>query len=59
MEEKQAAYTERTAPEAKPRLRPEDMPEFQNSSAQLAIRTWRKQFPNISDEEIIETLMAW
>ncbi|MDO4572989.1 MAG: hypothetical protein Q4C13_06435, partial [Clostridia bacterium] len=59
MEEKQAAYTERTAPEAKPQLRPEDMPEFQDVLSQGLIRDWRKQFPHWSDERIIETLMAW
>lgn len=37
----------------------EDMPEFQNALSQSVIKSWRKRFPNITDEEIIETLQAW
>ena len=40
-------------------LKPEEMERYQNPSDQMAIKTWRKQFPGWSDERIIETLESW
>jgi len=38
------------------KTRPEDMPEYQDKYSQSLIRSWRKRFPEWSDERIIEEL---
>lgn len=43
----------------KQEIKPEDMPEFQDVLSQSVIKGWRERYPNITNEEIIETLMAW
>ena len=45
-----------TKTEAK--LKPEEMPEYQDKLSQSLIRGWRKQFPEWADERIIEELEA-
>ena len=40
-------------------LKPEEMERYQDRSDQMAIKTWRKQFPEWSDERIIESLELW
>jgi len=37
---------------------PEEMPEYQDKLSQSLIRGWRKQFPEWTDERIIEELEA-
>ena len=40
-------------------LKPEEMERYQDPSSQMYIRSWRKRFPRITDEEIINTLESW
>ena len=40
-------------------LKPEEMERYQNPLDQSYIRSWRKQFPEWSDERIIESLELW
>ena len=40
------------------KLKPEEMPEYQDKLSQRLIRGWRKQFPEWTDERIIEELEA-
>ena len=40
------------------KLKPEEMPEYQDKLSQSLIRGWRKQFPEWTDERIIEELEA-
>ena len=40
-------------------LKPEQMERYQDPSSQMYIRSWRKRFPGITDEEIINTLESW
>ena len=40
-------------------LKPEEMERYQNPLDQSYIRSWRKRFPGITDEEIINTLESW
>ena len=40
-------------------LKPEEMERYQDPSSQMYIRSWRKRFPGITDEEIINTLESW
>ena len=43
-----------TKTEAK--LKPEEMPEYQDDLSQYLIQGWRKDFPEWTDEQIIEAL---
>lgn len=38
------------------KLKPEEMPEYQDKLSQSLIRGWCKQFPEWTDERIIEEL---
>ena len=38
------------------KLRPEEMPEYQGKLSQYLIQGWRKDFPEWTDEQIIEAL---
>ena len=40
-------------------LKPEEMERYQDPSSQMYIRSWRKRFPGITDEEIVNTLESW
>ena len=40
-------------------LKPEEMERYQNPLDQSYIRSWRKQFPEWSDERIVESLELW
>ena len=40
-------------------LKPEEMERYQDPSSQMCIRSWRKRFPEWSDERIIESLELW
>ena len=41
------------------KLRPEDLPEYQDPLSQALIKGWRQDFPHITDEEIIEALESF
>ena len=38
------------------KLKPEEMPEYQGKLSQYLIQGWRKDFPEWTDEQIIEAL---
>ena len=38
------------------KLKPEEMPEYQGKLSQYLIQGWRKDFPEWTDERIIEAL---
>lgn len=38
------------------KLKPEEMPEYQDKLSQYLIQGWRKDFPEWTDERIIEAL---
>ena len=38
------------------KLKPEEMPEYQGKVSQCLIQGWRKDFPEWTDERIIEAL---
>ena len=40
-------------------LKPEEMERYQNPLDQSYIRGWRRDFPEWSDERIIESLELW
>lgn len=40
------------------KLKPEEMPEYQDKLSQYLIQGWRKDFPEWTDERIIEELEA-
>ena len=40
-------------------LKPEQMERYQDPSSQMYIRIWRRDFPEWSDERIIESLELW
>ena len=40
-------------------LKPEEMERYQNPLDQSYIRSWRRDFPEWSDERIIESLELW
>ena len=40
-------------------LKPEEMERYQDPSSQMYIRSWRKRFPEWSDERIVESLELW
>ena len=40
-------------------LKPEQMERYQNPLDQSYIRSWRKMFPEWSDERIVESLELW
>lgn len=40
------------------KIRPEEMPEYQDKLSQVLIQSWRKSFPHWTDERIIEALEA-
>ena len=45
-----------TETKTKTKLKPEEMPEYQDKLSQSLIRGWRKQFPEWTDGQIIEAL---
>ena len=40
------------------KLKPEEMPEYHDKLSQYLIQVWRKDFPEWTDERIIEELEA-
>ena len=38
------------------KLKPEEMPEYQDKLSQYLIQGWRKDFPEWTDEQIIDAL---
>ena len=40
-------------------LKPEEMERYQDPSSQMCIRIWCREFPEWSDERIIESLELW
>ena len=40
-------------------LKPEQMERYQDPSSQMYIRIWRRDFPEWSDERIVESLELW